>query len=463
MNADKPSQLWTPWAWIDSRWRPNVLLTIDSLGRWNTIESSLAPPGGAERLRGALLPGMVNAHSHAFQRGFAGRTERRENAYDDFWSWREQMYALALRLTPDQLEAIATQLYIELLEAGTTQVCEFHYLHHDRTGLPYADPFVMSRALAMAAQKAGIGLTMLPVLYERAGFTDAPLSERQRRFRSTVASVIAMRDAVRRWKLPNLEAGVAIHSLRAATADSISALAHAVDGDTGPIHIHIAEQRAEVRDCVAATGRRPIAWLCQHMPVDTRWHLVHATHADTEDQEAIARTGASVVVCPSTEANLGDGRFDLSGFRKRGIDFSLGTDSHVSRSWPQEIRLLEYSQRLALEQRNIAASPEHGYASSTESIFVQALATGARAAGLGGRWGLQRGARADAVEINLEASGLLGVPSEALLDAMVFACDAPPISQVWVGGRRWVSAGRHRLKDEAARAFIAALQAPSDG
>lgn len=462
MSVDKPVQLWTPWAWIDSRWRPDVVLSIDSQGRWHTIRSGIAPPEGVERLRGALLPGMVNAHSHAFQRGFAGRTERRESAHDDFWSWREQMYALALRLAPDQLEAIATQLYVELLEAGTTQVCEFHYLHHDRNGLPFADPFVMSRALVMAAQKAGIGLTLLPVLYERAGFANPRLSERQRRFRSTVPSVIAMRDAVRSWKLPRLEAGVAIHSLRAATAASIADLARAVGEDAGPIHIHIAEQQAEVRDCLAATGKRPIAWLCQHMPVDARWHLVHATHADAADQDAIARTGASVVVCPSTEANLGDGRFDLPGFRSRGIDFSLGTDSHVSRSWPQEIRLLEYSQRLALEQRNIAADPERGYCSSTESVFVQALATGARAAGLAGRWGLQSGARADAVEINLQASGLLGVPSEALLDAVVFACDTPPVSQVWVAGERWVREGGHRLRDQAAQAFVEALRTPPD-
>lgn len=457
MTPDRPRLLWAPAARLSSGWHSGVLLEINPQGHWGTIQTDVPAPADAQRLKGALVPGLVNAHSHAFQRGFAGLTEWRAGERDDFWSWREQMYALALRVSVRELVAIASQLYIELLEGGYTQVCEFHYLHHDRDGMPFADPLAMSLALAEAASRAGIGLTLLPVLYERAGFSDTKLNDRQRRFRASPRDVLTIRNAVRRWNEPLISAGVAIHSLRAASASSIADLVHAVGDDDAPIHIHIAEQQAEVRDCLAATGQRPISWLTNHVAIDDRWHLVHATHADAADQEAVAYSGAHVIVCPTTEANLGDGRFDYPGFSGHAVGIALGSDSHICRNWAAEIRLLEYSQRLALERRNVAARPEQGLTSSAEAILESALSAGARSAGLRKPWGLVPGARADALELDLGASGLLGIPTTALIDAAVFACDTPPVASVWVAGALRVSRGRHLNREQVASQFIDAL------
>ncbi len=454
-----PRQLWAPIAWIDEQWRTRVRFEINAFGQWSAITADVNPSPADYRLPGPTLPGLVNAHSHAFQRGFAGLTHRRDAAQDDFWSWREQMYSLALRVAPEQLRAIAALLYTELLEGGYTQVCEFHYLHHGRDGRPYADPFTMSRALSEAAADTGIGLTLLPVLYERAGFSETALAERQRRFRTTVRDVLAIRDAVRSWHLPNVSAGVAIHSLRAASPDAIRHLARACKDDHGPIHIHVAEQQAEVRDCLAATGQRPMAWLAANVQLDARWHLVHATHADRSEIEAIADTGAGVVVCPSTEADLGDGRFHFEAWRSRRVPMSIGSDSHVQRNWPQELRLLEYGQRLALERRNIAADPGVGVASTGAALLRSALGAGASAAGSGDQtWGLKAGARADCLVLDPQAGGLLGVVPPDLIDAAIFACEAPPFAEVWVAGRQRVAAGLHRGRVAHREAFVATMQ-----
>lgn len=453
-------QLWAPLAWVGERWQSRVRFEINEAGEWSRIMAGVDPAPADHQLSGPMLPGLTNAHSHAFQRGFAGLTHQREATQDDFWSWREQMYSLALRITPDQMRAIAAQLYSELLEGGYTQVCEFHYLHHDLDGHPYPDPFIMSRALCEAAVETGIGLTLLPVLYERAGFSQPALAERQRRFRSSVASVLAIRDAVRNWKMPRVSAGVAIHSLRAASPEAIHQLVESCADDPGPLHIHIAEQQGEVRDCLAATGQGPMAWLAASVPIDPRWHLVHATHATPAEIDAIAATGASVVVCPSTEADLGDGRFQFEAWRARGIAMSIGSDSHVQRSWPQELRLLEYGQRLALERRNIAAAPEAGQASTGTALFRQALSAGAAAAGIPATaWGLKVGARADCVVLDPQAGGLLGVSPPQLIDATIFACDAPPFTEVWVAGQQHVLAGRHTARAAHRAGFVAAMQA----
>lgn len=452
-------RLWAPLAWLDGRWQQQVLLEAGQDGCWARITAGVSQPADAQALSGPVLPAVVNAHSHAFQRGFAGLTERRDQPQDDFWSWREQMYSLALRVTPTQMRTIAALLYAELLEGGYSHICEFHYLHHGPDGQPYSDPFAMSRALADAAADAGIGLTLLPVLYERAGFRQPVLGERQRRFRTTVREVLAIRDEVRRWRIPRVSAGIAIHSLRAASSDSMTELARACKDDAGPIHIHIAEQQAEVNDCLAATGHRPLAWLAHHLPIDRRWHLVHATHADAADVEAIAATGAAIVVCPSTEADLGDGRFELEAFNARSVPFSIGSDSHVCRNWLQELRLLEYGQRLALQQRNVAALPERGSSSTAETLFAQVADGGAAAAGfLRTEWGLRAGARADCLVLNPEASGLLAVEPHHLLDAAVFGCDAPAIAEVWVAGERQVCGGRHRDRSRLQQQFVEAMR-----
>jgi formimidoylglutamate deiminase len=434
--ADAPSLLHAPHAWVDGRWQADVLLEVGPGGTWAAVTPGQArPPVAARVLGGPVLPGLVNAHSHAFQRAFAGQAERRDGAHDDFWSWRDRMYGVALRITPEELHAIASALYRELLAGGYTHVCEFHYLHHAPDGRPYAPPWAMARALAQAAQDSGIGLTLLPVLYERAGFAQPALRPDQRRFATTVDDVIAMRDAVRAWKLPQVDAGVAIHSLRAARPESIAELARRCAGDPGPIHVHVAEQTGEVRECREATGLRPLEWLCAHLPLDARWQLVHATHATPQEIEAVARTGAGVVVCPTTEANLGDGLFDLPRWLDSGVPVSIGSDSHVSRQWPRELQLLEYGQRLALRRRNVAAAPQRGEPSTAQRLFEVALAAGAAAAGTG-RHGLAAGARADCVVLDTAVDGLAGRPLESLLDSLVFATDRPAFAEVWVAGRR---------------------------
>ncbi|MDP3083924.1 MAG: formimidoylglutamate deiminase, partial [Rubrivivax sp.] len=335
--------LWAERAWVGSGWRERVALTIGADGCWSAVDPDVALPAHATRLAGPALPGLVNAHSHAFQRAFVGLAERRSGAHDDFWSWRDRMYGVALRITPAQLRAVAAHLYLELLHGGYTQVCEFHYLQHQPDGSAYDDPAALSWALADAAADAGIGLTLLPVLYERAGFAQPALRDDQRRFKTTAAEVLALQRAVQAARRPLLEAGVAIHSLRAAQPASMQTLA---EGTTGPLHIHVAEQTAEVDDCLAATGQRPLAWLAQQLPLDARWQLVHATHSEPAELAAVARSGAGVVLCPATEANLGDGLADLPGWLAAGVPLAVGSDSQVVRAWPEELRWLDYGQRL---------------------------------------------------------------------------------------------------------------------
>ncbi|MDE2612173.1 MAG: formimidoylglutamate deiminase [Burkholderiales bacterium] len=435
MSGDRTTLLWAPAAWLAGRWQPSVLLAADATGHWQSIEAGHAAPEAATRLPGPVLPGLVNAHSHAFQRAFAGRAERRQSAHDDFWSWRDRMYGVALTITPDALRELATGLYRELLAGGYTQVCEFHYLHHAEDGSRYADPLVMSRALADAAADSGIGLTLLPVLYERAGFTQAALRPDQRRFATSAADVLAMRDAIRGWRAPRVEAGVAIHSLRAASPQSMRTLVDALAGDAGPIHIHVAEQTGEVDDCLAATGARPIEWLAREFALDARWQLVHATHATAEEIAAVAAAGAGVVICPSTEANLGDGVPDLPRWLERGVPLAIGSDSQVSRSAAEELRWLEYAQRLALRRRNVGADPARFEGSTGARLFDACRAGGAAAAGFT-RWGFVAGARADLLVLDTQAASLDGVDLTEVLDAWIFATDALCIAQTWVAGRR---------------------------
>ncbi len=289
MSAEAtPALVWAPLAWLPDGWHERVLLRAGADGRWAEVTGDVAvAPSEARVVAGPLLPGVVDAHSHAFQRAFAGASERRDAAHDDFWSWRERMYAVALRIGPDALRAIAAQLYVELLRGGYTHVCEFHYLRRDVDGSDYADPLAMSWALADAAADAGIGVTILPVLYERAAF-DAPLRDEQRRFRSDARTTFDAAERIRAAARPLTGAGLAIHSLRAARAESIAALRALADGFAGPIHIHVAEQTGEVDECLRATGRRPLEWLAREGVLDPRWQLVHATHATADEIGAVA-------------------------------------------------------------------------------------------------------------------------------------------------------------------------------
>ena len=433
-QALNPHLLWAPQAWVGGLWRERVVLQVGADGHWASVTPDTACPALATPLQGAALPGLVNAHSHAFQRAFVGMAETRSGEHDDFWSWRDRMYDVALRITPSELRAVATHLYRELLAGGYTQVCEFHYLHHDLDGKPYADRAQMCWALADAAADVGIGLTLLPVLYERAGFAAPNLRDEQRRFATTVADVLALQRAVSQSGRVNVHAGVAVHSLRAAKPESIQSLARLATG--GPIHIHVAEQMAEVTDCLATTGQRPLEWLANNVSLDSRWQLVHATHSTAQEIAAVARTGAGVVLCPATEANLGDGLADLPGWLSAGVPLSIGSDSQVTRNWPEELRWLEYGQRLQHQRRNVAADPSGGEPSTAARLFNRVQAGGAAAAGYA-LWGLQAGARADLLVVNTQDPALYGVGPAQMLDATVFAAPAAPFAAAMVAGR-WV-------------------------
>lgn len=459
-------------AWIQGAWARDVLLTVDAQGAWCGIEAN-APATSDPRvtvLDGPVLPGLVNAHSHAFQRAMAGLAERKGGVGaalgDNFWSWRDRMYAVARRITPDQLERIAALLYAELLAGGYTQVCEFHYLHNAADGQPHADPLEMSLALVRAAQRVGIGLTLLPTLYMRSGFALAGLREDQRRFASTPDSVLRLVEGVQAQAaaLAHVNLGVAVHSLRAADAPAIQELAAVAAAGALPVHIHIAEQTQEVQDCLQHTGQRPIEWLLAHMPVNARWNLVHATHTTTAELQAVCASGAAIVICPSTEANLGDGVFDYPGYARLGGRWSIGSDSHVTRSAIEELRLLEYSQRLTQHQRNVAAHAGR-CDSSAAALFEAALAGGCQASAraLGG---IALGQRADFLVLDGEAAALLGVPAPQLLDALVFSSPQAPCRQVFVAGRPVLAGARvlgqqsgADLWPELAADFVRTMQA----
>jgi formimidoylglutamate deiminase len=439
MKSDA-KRFFAPQAWVQGAWAQDVLLTVAGNGVWQSVEpgATAQQQEDATHLPGPVLPGLVNAHSHAFQRAMAGLTERRSagaHASDDFWSWRDRMYTAANRITPEQLEAIAGQLYAELLAGGYTQVCDFHYLHNDMSGAPYANPIEMSLALVRAAQRTGIGLTLLPTLYMRSGFKATGLREDQRRFSSTPESVMRMVEDIQRQTRGDalINAGVAVHSLRAASPAAIHELTGAAKAAGLPVHIHIAEQTQEVDDCLAHTGQRPIEWLLNNADVDAHWNLVHATHATPAELQGVQGKGASIVICPATEANLGDGVFDLPAYAAAGGKWSIGSDSHVTRSWPEELRLLEYSQRLTLRQRNIAARIL-GQESSAAGLFDAALAGGFPATGQM-QGGLAPGHRADFVTVDMESSALQGIPPSHVLDALVFSSPGTAFGDVFVAGR----------------------------
>jgi formimidoylglutamate deiminase len=401
------------------------------------------------------VPGAANLHSHAFQRAMAGLAERRMNPQDSFWTWRETMYQLAARFDPDSLRDVAAQLYAEMLEAGYTRVCEFHYLHHAPDGRPYADPAAMSRALIEAARETGIGLTLLPVLYMTGGFDGRALSERQRRFGHSIEAYLRLLDTLRAEQSERLRIGCALHSLRAVPPEAMREVLAALPADSR-IHIHIAEQTGEVEECIALRGARPVEWLYANAEVDARWTLVHATHLSAAETTRIAASGATVAVCTTTEANLGDGFFPLLDFMAEGGRFGVGSDSHVSVSLVEELRWLEYGQRLLHRHRTLAV--DAATSSVGESLLAAALRAGADSAGQGSAVPagvFAAGADADLVTLNSAHPALHAATSADFIDRWLFASNRPAVDSVWVGGVQCVSAGRH-LQGEAIEARFAA-------
>ena len=447
-------------ALLPTGWARDVLLYWNEQGLLTDVKSKAACPAGTFQTAGPLLPGMPNLHSHAFQRAFGGLTEYRGAAQDSFWSWRSLMYRLAAAITPEQLEAIATGLYVEMLEAGYTSVCEFHYVHHDHDGRPYADDAALSMCLLRAAARAGMRLTVLPVLYQTSGFGGTSPSAGQRRFIRSTDNMLALLQKLKPLcESQGARLGLAPHSLRAVPPDSLrEALAglYALDV-TAPVHIHIAEQTAEVDACQAWSGQRPVQWLLDHTPVDARWCLVHATHMTPEESICAARTDAVAGLCPSTEANLGDGIFDAASWLQGGGRWGVGSDSHACVNAAEELMLLEYSQRLATRQRNVLASTEQP--SVATAMTLAAVAGGAQASARPVS-GLAVGQQADMVALDAPHSLLRDLPSpEAMLSAHVFASHRQSaLQQVWVAGRVQVQSGRHILHDTALNGLVAARQ-----
>lgn len=433
-------------ALLPNGWHDNVRVTVAD-GRIAAVEPNAAAVPGDDR-HDILISGMPNLHSHAFQRGMAGLAETRGPGSDSFWSWREVMYRFALSMTPDQVEAVAAQLYVEMLEAGFSRVGEFHYLHHDRDGRPYADIAEMAGRIAAAAQATGIGLTLLSVFYAHSGFGGGAPGEGQRRFINDPSRFARLLESSRKAveSLPEAVVGIAPHSLRAVTPDELSEVV--AGAPRGPIHIHIAEQVREVTDCIAWSGARPVEWLLDNTDVGERWCLIHATHMTAAETTAMARSGAVAGLCPVTEANLGDGTFEAPPFFQEGGRFGVGSDSNVLIGLPDELRQLEYSQRLYHRARNVLAEPGQ---SNGRNLFDRAVAGGGAALGAG-KAELSVGAPADLVSLDANHPSVSGKRGDAVLDAWIFA-NGTSVHSVWVHGKKVVEQGRHIHREAIARKF----------
>ena len=444
------SALFAETALLPEGWASGVRIETAG-GRIASVEAGAKARAGDERAA-ILLPGMPNLHSHAFQRGMAGLAETRGPGADSFWSWREVMYRFALSMTPDHVEAVAAQLYTEMLEAGFTRVGEFHYLHHDVDGRPYADIAEMAGRIAAAATETGIGLTLLPVFYAHSGFGGQNPTEGQRRFINDLKGFARLVESSRKVveSIPEAVVGVAPHSLRAVMPKELAAVtALAPDG---PIHIHAAEQMREVEDCTQWSGARPVEWLLANAGVDARWCLIHATHMTEAETKQMAKAGAIAGLCPITEANLGDGTFPGRRFAAKGGRFGIGSDSNVLIGVSDELRQLEYSQRLARQARNVLAKPGQ---SNGRALFDAAVAGGGIALGTGDG-GLAEGAAADFVSLDPAHPTLAGKKDDAILDAWIFANGAR-VDRVWVHGKKLVESGRHLARDGIAKRFRNAM------
>ncbi|HHQ4309143.1 TPA: formimidoylglutamate deiminase [Serratia fonticola] len=442
-------------ALLPTGWAHNVRLEVDAHGQLAQVTPN-ADSDGCLRLHGDVVPGMPNLHSHAFQRAMAGLAEVAGNPQDSFWTWRDLMYRLVQRLTPEQVGVIARQLYIEMLKGGYTQVAEFHYLHHTPEGKAYADRGEMTGRLSEAALQAGIGMTLLPVLYSYAGFGAQPAQAGQRRFIQSAESYLEQQQVIARQLAgqPLQNQGLCFHSLRAVELGQMQQILAASD-QTLPVHIHIAEQQKEVNDCLAWSGQRPVAWLYEHLPVDSRWCLVHATHLDREELEQLARSKAVAGLCPTTEANLGDGIFPGDSYLHHQGRWGIGSDSHVSLNVVEELRWFEYGQRLRDQRRNRLTTPEQP--AVADVLYQQALRGGAQACGTAtGK--LVVGYRADWLVLDGDDPYLASAPDASILNRWLFAGGKEQIRDVFVAGRQVIEQGRHALQQQSSAEFLQVLK-----
>ncbi|HTB03910.1 MAG TPA: formimidoylglutamate deiminase [Bradyrhizobium sp.] len=440
-------------ALLPQGWARDVRIGVDG-GRIVSVASGRPALSGDERHR-IGLPGICNLHSHAFQRGMAGLVEIRGSSVDSFWTWRELMYRFVGRMTADDIEAVAAQAYVEMLETGFTRVGEFHYIHHDVSGVPYGNLGELAERIARAAEASGIGLTLLPVFYAHAGFGGRAPDSGQRRFINDLERFSRLMEASRRTVAGQEGAvvGVAPHSLRAVTPAELDAVVTLAA--EGPIHIHIAEQAREVDECLDWSGQRPLQWLFDHAPVDSRWCLVHATHATPAEIRSVAASGAVAGLCPITEANLGDGTFNAPEFLEWAGIFGIGSDSNVLIGVSDELRQLEYSQRLALKARNVMASG--GAVSTGRALFDGALRGGSQALGLAIS-GLTEGAFADIVSLDANNVALAGRAGDAILDSWIFGAGRSLVDCVWARGHKVVKDGRHHSRETVALRFRQAIE-----
>ena len=440
-------------AFLPSGWQRNVKVSINE-GFIVDLEIGAAR-GESTYVKGIALPGLPNLHCHAFQRGMAGLAERRGPNEDSFWTWREVMYRFLGRLSPDDVEAIAAQAYVEMLERGFTAVGEFHYLHNDIDGTPYGDPAEMTSRIAAAADVSKIGLTLLPSFYANGGFGGETFGAGQRRFVNSPDRFLNLVELTRAIaaSLPNATVGIAPHSLRAVTPDALRAVIDA--SPTGPIHIHAAEQTKEVDDCLAWSGRRPVKWLMTNADVDERWCLIHATHMTTDETQRLAASGAVVGLCPITEASLGDGIFNGPEFLAARGRFGVGTDSNIEIDAPGELKLIEYSQRLARRARNVMTLDAGE--STGQRLLTSALSAGAQALArpIGA---IAVGHRADLLVLDSEDASLAATTSRDWLDAWIFGSGTRAIETVYVSGDKVVSEGRHIARDAVVARYRAAMR-----
>jgi formimidoylglutamate deiminase len=438
-------------ALLPDGWARDVHMTWDAQGTLVQVRAD-APSAGVP-VATYVLPGMVNLHSHAFQRALAGLAERAGPGADSFWTWRDLMYRFAATITPEQIEAIAAQLFVECLRHGYTALCEFHYIQRDPAGAAYARPAEMAERVAAAAARTGMGLTLLPVLYSHAGFGALALKPEQRRFRTGVDAVLEIVAALEPLRGSQLEVGAAPHSLRAASIDQIRALVQGLPPGR-PLHLHIAEQQGEVDQCIAFSGRRPVDYLLDNIDIDAHWCLVHATHLSGSETARLTASGAVAGLCPTTEANLGDGLFPLGPYIATGGVFGIGSDSHVSQSPVEELRWLEYGQRLAGQRRNVAATP--AMPDVAQCLWQGALRGGARAAGrpVGA---LAVGNRADLLVLDDAHVNLGGVDAADVPGRFLFAGNDNLVADVLVGGKWVVEQGRHFNEETIAHRYKLAL------
>jgi len=443
-------------------WKSNIRMSVDDHGIITSIKKN-ENSTGAELITGFALPGFQNAHSHAFQYAMAGLAEVHDISHtsDDFWSWREAMYQLALQVSPDQMESIATMLYSEMVRQGYTNVAEFHYVHHQKNGQPYDNLAEMGSRMIAAAQTAGINITLVPIFYQKGGFGQAP-NDRQRRFISKdidtyLKLLSASEEACKNYSGANI--GIGIHSMRGVEPNDIAEIAKNGPQDI-PFHIHVSEQLKEIEDSLAYLGKRPVEWMLENVNMSNRFHLVHATHLTDQETKGIAVSGANVVICPSTEGNLGDGLFPLRKFQNYGGNWSIGTDSHIGINPLEELRILDYGQRLISHQRNTFTSSIQG--DSGHYGIEMATLAGRKAMNDFSSEFFAVGNPLNACIMDETSPLLASTSMEKRTSSIVYTADASQHSSTIVNGKVMASEGKHIHQSKIRSTFATTLKSLSN-